>query len=180
MSSEHARPDDGRAPVAGRDESGLGESGLGGSGIGESGRATDLTLALDEVDDELVGIASMVVRERYRPGWHFVGCALRTRSGRVFTGVNLGAYVSRIGVCAEVVALGQAIVEGDHELDRVVAVFDPGSAEPDTPPRVVAPCGMCRELLSDYGPDVSVILPWRGAVRKTSIGALLPEKYTRA
>ena len=54
---------------------------------------------------ELVEAASEAIRRRYRDDWQEVGAALRLRSGRIFTGVNLDAYLGRMAVCAEAVAL---------------------------------------------------------------------------
>jgi cytidine deaminase len=65
--------------------------------------------ALGSLDMELIEAASDAIRRRYRYDWQEVGAALRTRSGRVFTGVSLDAYLGRMAVCAEAVALGQAI-----------------------------------------------------------------------
>jgi cytidine deaminase len=51
---------------------------------------------------------------------------MRTRSGRVFTGVHLEANVGRIAACAEAVAPGRAATEaGDTDVDTVVAVYHP-------------------------------------------------------
>lgn len=68
---------------------------------------------LESEDLKLVEAARSIIRQRYRPDWHVVGAALRTRSGRIWTGVDLEAYVGRVAVCAETIALGRAITEGD-------------------------------------------------------------------
>ena len=109
-----------------------------------------------------------------------VGAALRTRSGRVFTGVHLEATVGRIAICAEAIAIGRAATEaGDTEIDTIVAVYHP-SDRANADIRVVAPCGMCRELISDYSSDAMVIMPAKaGGTKKRSIQDLLPDKYVR-
>jgi cytidine deaminase len=106
---------------------------------------------------------------------------VRTRSGRIWTGVHLEAYVGRIAVCAEAVALGRAITEGDTEITTVVAVRHPGYGSADNPiiPAIVAPCGMCRELISDYAPEAIVLLGPAHQPTRTTIRELLPEKYKR-
>jgi cytidine deaminase len=110
-----------------------------------------------------------------------VGAAVRTRSGRIWTGVHLEAYVGRIAVCAEAVALGRAITEGDAEITTVVAVRHPGYDSTGDPiiPAIVAPCGMCRELISDYAPEAIVLLGPDNQPTRTTIRELLPEKYKR-
>ena len=98
--------------------------------------------ALSDADRELIEAASEAIRRRYRYDWQEVGAALRTRSGKVFTGVSLDAYLGRMAVCAEAVALGQAItVAGEFGIEMVVAVRHPPPEEKDRPIVVVSPCG---------------------------------------
>jgi len=104
--------------------------------------------ALSDADRALVEAASDAIRKRYRYDWQEVGAALRTRSGKVFTGVSLDAYLGRMAVCAEAVALGQAItVAGEFGIETVVAVRHPPPEEKDGAITVVSPCGACRDLL---------------------------------
>ncbi len=133
---------------------------------------------LSAVDHALVKAAREVIRKRYRADQHAVGCALRTRSGRVHVGVHLECYVGRITVCAEAVAIGRAAVEGDDEIEAIVAVFQ--SSADDATPAVVAPCGMCREMISDYAPDAQVIMPTNGQPELVPIGDLLPRRFQRS
>lgn len=132
-------------------------------------------------DIALVEAARAAIAVRYRPDWHVVGAALRTRSGRVFVGVHLDANVGRIAVCAEAVALGRAATEaGDTDVDTIVAVYHPAPSAADRAIRVVAPCGMCRELIADYAPEARVLVPGDdGAPVARRVVALLPGKYTR-
>ena len=136
---------------------------------------------LSDADSEIVELARRTIAQRYKPAWHVIGAALRTRSGRVFTGVHLEAYVGRIAICAEAVALGRAATEaGDTEIDTIVAVRHPDATQPETVIAVVAPCGMCREMISDYSPNAMVILPdAAGVLVRKPITELLPDKYVR-
>ncbi|MGD0032953.1 hypothetical protein SLT67_16435 [Paenibacillus illinoisensis] len=45
---------------------------------------------------------------------------------------------------------------------------------------VVSPCGICRELIGDYGQSTQVILQGEEGYTKTTIGQLLPQKYSRS
>ena len=67
-----------------------------------------------------------------------------------------------VAVCAEAIAVGMAAAAGDTD----IAV-------------IVAPCGICRELISDYAPDAEVIVPGAEGPERVRIGTLLPNKYTR-
>ena len=109
-----------------------------------------------------------------------VGAALRTRSGKIFTGVNLDAYLGRMAVCAEAVALGHAVVDlGDAGIDTIVAVRHPAPDDDDRTIAVVSPCGACRELIFDYDPKARVIVPNGKSSAVVPIADLLPNKYTR-
>src|ERR1700740_897356 len=109
-----------------------------------------------------------------------VGAARRTRAGRVIPGVNIDAYIGRIAVCAEAIAIGRAITEsGDHGIETIVAVRHPKHDGPGNIP-VVSPCGLCPELIHDYDAKARVIVPDNGRTPKVvTIGELLPNKYKR-
>jgi cytidine deaminase len=100
--------------------------------------------ALDPDDEWLLAEARAIIGLRQRQDWHHIGCALRTRSGRVFTAVHL---------------------------EVIVAVNRDGD--------VVAPCGICRELISDYAPRAKVIVPGIAGPELVSVATLLPNKYVR-
>lgn len=127
-------------------------------------------------DLELIEAARDAVRRHYRPFWHTVGAAIRSCDGRIWTGLHLGAVVGRLQVCAEPVALGRAILEGDGTVATAVAVRHPKPDEDDREIAVVAPCGACRELLFDFAPDARVIVPGPCVV---PVRALLPLPYRR-
>ena len=126
---------------------------------------------LTGADRDLIEAAREIIRRRYKPDWHRVGAALRTRSGRTFAAVHVEAYVSRLGVCAEAIAIGMAASAGDTEIEAIVAVRHTG--------QVVSPCGMCRELISDYAPNAQVIVPGPNGHQIVPIEMLLPNKYRR-
>lgn len=131
----------------------------------------------DQDDNDLLEAARAAIRQRYRLDWHVVGAALRLKSGQIVTGVNMAANVGRIAVCAESIALGRAVTEhGSAEVERIVAVYH----LPDGNTPVIAPCGMCREMLSDYAPAAQVLMP-DGPCGCTlvPIQSLLPGKYRR-
>jgi cytidine deaminase len=135
---------------------------------------------LSRTDQELIAAASAAIKSRYRDDWQEVGAALRTRSGKIFSGVNLDAYLGRMAVCAEAVALGRAIVDlGDDGIDTIVAVRHPPPQDKDQSIAVVSPCGACRELIFDYDRKARVIVPNGKSPKAVPIAELLPNKYTR-
>jgi len=135
---------------------------------------------LSKKDKELIAAATDAISHRYRNKWQEVGAAMRTRDGRVITGVNIDAYLGRNAVCAEAIAIGRAITEtGDHGIETIVAVRHPKPGERGKI-AVVSPCGICRELIHDYDAKARVIVPDHGhEPRVASIGKLLPNKYRR-
>ena len=135
--------------------------------------------ALAAEDQKLVEAARAVLLKHYRPFWHTVGAALRGRDGRMWTGVHLGATVGRLQVCAEAVALGRAILEGDGTVECAVALRHPKPEESVREIAVVPPCGACREMLMDYDRDAMVIIPEAGGLRRVPVRDLLPFPYQR-
>ncbi|AFY91458.1 cytidine deaminase [Chamaesiphon minutus] len=124
--------------------------------------------SLSSIDRELIEQARSIISKRFKQDYHHIGAALRTKSGRVFAAVHLEANVGRVAVCAEAIAIGMAAAVGDTELETIVAVDPQGN--------IVSPCGMCRELISDYAPDCQTIISEQKIV---TIGELLPHKYQR-
>ena len=135
---------------------------------------------LTSQDRELIDAATKAIKARYRNDWQEVGAAMRTRDGRLVTGVNLDAYVGRGAICAEAIAIGTALTaKGDLGIDTIVAVRHPKPGEPGDI-AVVSPCGACRELIHDYDAKARVIVPnGSNGPEVTTIGELLPNKYRR-
>jgi cytidine deaminase len=109
-------------------------------------------------------------------GWNTAGPAIRTANNNTYAAIHLDADIGRIAVCAEAIALGMAVSTGDRAIEAVVAVTPDGDGW-----AVLPPCGMCREMLSDYAPDAYVILPHgddRLNVRR--VLNLLPDTSQRA
>jgi cytidine deaminase len=126
-------------------------------------------------DRALVVAARELVEERYVEGRHEVAAAVRMRSGAVHLGLHVESSIGRASICAEGIAIGAALMAGDGEIDTIAAVLQ----LPDGGWRVVSPCGLCRELIGDYGPAAHVIDYDRGDVRRVSIASLLPSKTRR-
>ena len=70
--------------------------------------------ALTEKDRELIDAAANAIRSRYRYDWQEVGAAIRLRSGKIFAGVSLDAYLGRMAVCAEAVDRKSTRLNSSH------------------------------------------------------------------
>ena len=107
---------------------------------------------LNGLDYELIEAAKKAIRDNYDSirWWHTVGTAVRTKSGKIYVGVNCDS-VSH-GSCAEVIAIGSAITAGEREFDTVVAVLG-GENE-----KILPPCGNCRQMMYSYDKSINVIV----------------------
>ena len=130
---------------------------------------------LTDKDYDLIKEAEKVIIKNYKYEKHHIGAAIRTKTGKIYSAVHVEANVGRITVCGEAMALGKAISEGESDFDCIVAVAHPHPHENIEKCWVVAPCGMCRELISDYGSDIDVIIPYKGQLVKCNVLDLLPE-----
>ena len=126
-------------------------------------------------DHELIVAAVEAIRRNYVEGRHHVAAALRAGSGRIYTGVHLESPGH--DVCAEPVALGSAAAAGERDFACIVAVAL--RSQRDGQPRVLSPCGVCRELLMCHWPELDVIVVVGGRLRKTRARELLPAPYVR-
>lgn len=127
--------------------------------------------------EELIQKAQNLIRKRYcKEGHHaVVAAALLTKSGRVYTALNVGTTQPSVATCAEIIAIGMAHkAEPKMEIDMIVAVRDPSAY-------VISPCGKCREYIADYGACARVIVPANSDVgyEVVSILDLLPNKYEK-
>jgi cytidine deaminase len=134
---------------------------------------------LDAADHALIAAANATLARHYRHLWHTIAAAVRSADGRVWTGIHIGATVGRLSVCAEAVAFGRAILEGDGTIAVAVAVRHPKPEETDQEMAVVPPCGGCREMMLDFCPEARVILRTEGRLYKLPVRAMLPVPYRR-
>jgi cytidine deaminase len=101
-----------------------------------------------------------------------VGAALRTKTGRIYTGVNIENAAYPHTICAERVAIFKAVSEGEKEFEMIAVVTNNGGS----------PCGGCRQVLAEFGLDTIVLLAdGDGNLKKElTVSELLPEAFTPA
>ncbi len=104
-----------------------------------------------------------------------VATALRLDNGQIITATNLIADVGSLSVCAEPIAIAAAVQQPNRKIEAIVAVYH----DPGLEPKIVSPCGKCRELITDYARDAYVILRAPGTKKNFKVRAkeLLPLKY---
>lgn len=119
----------------------------------------------------LVDLANTARSRAYVPYSNYaVGSSLRTKSGRIFTGVNVENAAYPQTMCAERVAMFKAVSEGEKEFEVITVVTDNGGS----------PCGGCRQVMAEFGMDTIVILAdGKGKiVQETTVEGLLPGAFT--
>ncbi len=124
--------------------------------------------ALTDGDRVLIETALKTLEKNFDDGIynHTVGCAIRCKNGKIYTGVNCDGIH---GSCAEYITIGIAISAGEREFDTIVAVHE------KAPNCVFSPCGNCRQMMFEYCPDIMVILnDENGNLIKVKARDLLP------
>lgn len=119
----------------------------------------------------LIDLANKARAQAYAPYSNYrVGAALRTKSGRVFTGVNVENAAYPTTICAERVAVFKAVSEGEREFEALAVVTDNGGS----------PCGSCRQVLAEFGLDTIVLIAdGQGKlVKEMTVQQLLPEAFS--
>lgn len=124
----------------------------------------------DEQKETLVQTALTARRWAYVPYSRYpVGAAVQTASGRIYDGVNVESAAYPTSICAERVAVFKAVSEGERQLEAVAVVTENGGM----------PCGACRQVLSEFGPEALVLIANdQGQILQTStIKELLPGAF---
>ena len=137
-------------------------------------------IELTKEDHELVAAATEAIKKPVlqifgEKAPALVGAALRLDNGRVITSNNLTVDVGSISMCAEPFAIAEANREPERKITTIVAVYHELLKEP----KVVSPCGRCREVITDFAPAGFVILrdPGTKQLYKVRSVDLLPLKY---
>lgn len=124
----------------------------------------------DEVKQKLIESSLGARRWAYAPYSEYaVGAALLTSSGKIYDGVNVENAVYGATTCAERVAVVKAVSEGERKFTAIaVATNNAGT-----------PCGTCRQVLSEFGGDIQVlIVNGEGKVeQETTVAELLPGAF---
>jgi cytidine deaminase len=127
-----------------------------------------------EIESALWNAAATAATLAYAPYSDFhVGAALLTSEGYVVTGCNVENASYGLTNCAERTAVFRAIAEG--KLSRGVAIEAIAVVQRDH--QSCTPCGACRQVLYEFGPDAVVLYEFDGQRRQTSLSALLPESF---
>ena len=123
-------------------------------------------------DKELVLKAVKVMDNAYAPYSEFkVGAAIFTEEGKVFGGCNIENASYPAGICAERAAIGSAVSSGTKKFIKIAIVGGKNGKITDFCP----PCGICRQVLSEFCDEDFEILLYNGKeVKSYRLNELLP------
>jgi homotetrameric cytidine deaminase len=120
--------------------------------------------------DALLARARAVRERAYAPYSDYpVGCVLEAAGGELFDGCNVENASSPVTLCAERGALSAAVAAGHRDFRRI-ALSTVGA-------EAVAPCGACRQALSEFAPELEIISEAGGDIRRWTLDELLPARF---
>ena len=119
----------------------------------------------------MIGAATAVRENAYAPFSEFkVGSAIETDDGEIITGCNVESASYGLTVCAERVAIWKAISQGKRKIKCIAVVADTEDLTP--------PCGVCRQIIWEFGGDIPVILAnLHGNTETVQMKDLLPRAF---
>lgn len=120
-------------------------------------------------EQALIEVALQARTLAYAPySRYLVGAALLAEDGTVFSGANVENAVYPATCCAERVAIFKAVSAGSRHFRAIAVATSNGGS----------PCGICRQVMSEFAPDLMVLIAdTAGNVRRTSVPELLPDSF---
>ena len=121
--------------------------------------------------DKLIAEAKTAREKAYAPYSNFkVGAAVLTSNGKIFSGCNIENSSYGLSICAERVAIFNAVSSGYREFTKIAVVTD---SEPSA-----SPCGACRQVIFEFGDDIEVIMSnLKGDIKIMKIDELLKDGF---
>ena len=123
-------------------------------------------------DERLLRAARKVMKHAHAPYSKFrVGAAFLTTKGKLFAGCNVENASYGLTNCAERTAIFGAVAElgPEFEIRSIAIVNDQGVP--------CSPCGACRQVIYEFGPDATIFFQGKKAWKKSHITELLPEGF---
>ncbi|HXY52419.1 MAG TPA: cytidine deaminase [Terriglobales bacterium] len=125
-----------------------------------------------EVRERLLQAASQAMKNAYAPYSNFrVGAAILTSSGELFPGCNVENASYGVTNCAERTAIFSAVAKIGPKLEVVAVAVTNDHGVP------CSPCGACRQVIYEFGPDAVVFFRGKKGWKKSPITHLLPEGF---
>ncbi|MFX0113302.1 MAG: cytidine deaminase [Candidatus Hodarchaeota archaeon] len=100
-----------------------------------------------------------------------VGAAVLTASGNVYRGCNIENDSFSLTICAERCAIFKAISEGEREIRAIAIVL------PTENPESSVPCGACRQVMTQFAQELSIILVSQSGIKIMELQELFPTPF---
>jgi cytidine deaminase len=125
----------------------------------------------DLSDEKLLEIAKNATRNSYAPYSNIhVGAVIVTEDGKIFTGTNIENSSYGLSICAERVAVFNAVSNGYRKFKKIAIITSEGKG--------IMPCGACRQVLAEFSENTEVItLDKEGNVIRFKLNDLLPHAF---
>ncbi len=115
-----------------------------------------------QVENELISSAFKALEHSHSPHSKFkVGAALLTKQGIIYKGTNIEFDAFTLTVCAERSALFNAVSNGDKDITTIAIATSSNDFK--------FPCGLCRQALIEFNPNMEVILLTKSKKKKKFI-----------
>ena len=123
--------------------------------------------------EKLLEAAKKVKENAYAPYSHFyVGAALITDTGKIYTGCNVENTSYGLTICAERNAIFKMISDGEYRIAEILVIGDTEEFLP--------PCGACRQVMTEFSASGTVVYLCnkQGQWKKTTIAELMPYTFS--
>lgn len=126
---------------------------------------------MENSDKDLTEEAKNAREKAHAPFSKFkVGAALKTRSGKIYTGCNIENASYSLTICAERVAIFKAVSEGETDFEEIAVVADTDQLTP--------PCGPCRQIIWEFCGDIPITMTnLKGKTETVQTSELLPRAF---
>ena len=123
-------------------------------------------------DNRLLKAARKAMKNAHAPYSKFhVGAAFLTTKGEIFSGCNVENASYGLSNCAERTAIFSAVAELGPKIEiRAIAVVNNHGVP-------CSPCGACRQVIYEFGPEATILFQGKKAWKKSHITELLPEGF---
>lgn len=131
---------------------------------------------MNSTEQELYNLVVKHLKNTYSPYSNFaVSAALKTKSGKIYTGTNIENASYGLSMCAERVCLFNYINDGSKDDPIETFIVTGNTTEP------ISPCGACRQVMAEFMDNQSQILLTNLSddVKKTTIDELLPSHFNK-
>lgn len=122
------------------------------------------------INRELFELAKKAAKQAYAPYSKFkVGAALVTATGNIYSGCNVENSSYGLSICAERNAIFNMVTNGDKLITEIAIYVDSDLLFP--------PCGACRQVLAEFGEDITIYYGNDNEIVQTTLKEILPHTF---